>query len=54
MLPEVRVGRRGGAMCANVDHYRLLVGDELIDEIVALAQDLKGIKICHVNSTAFD
>lgn len=37
----------------DINKYRILLGDELIDEIEALARDLKGIKICHINSTPF-
>jgi trehalose synthase len=38
---------------ANVESYRLLISDELFDEIVALARELRGVRICHINSTAF-
>ncbi|MBE9501959.1 MAG: glycosyltransferase [Chloroflexi bacterium] len=31
----------------------MLLGSELIDEIVALGEDLKGIRLCHINSTPF-
>ena len=37
----------------DINKYRVLLGDELIDELEALARDLKGIKICHINSTPF-
>ncbi len=37
----------------DLDKYRLLVGSELIDEVEALAQSLKGIRVCHINSTPF-
>jgi trehalose synthase len=55
VLPKVKVsiGRRYGAISAKIENYRLLVGDELIDELIALARDLRSIRICHVNSTAF-
>ncbi|MBI3031529.1 MAG: glycosyltransferase [Candidatus Rokubacteria bacterium] len=51
MLPKVSVGRHGG-MSIDVGQYRVLVGDEPIDAIQALARDLAGLRICHVNSTA--
>jgi trehalose synthase len=54
MLPKVKVsmGRRCGAMLTNIESYRMLVGDELIDELLGLARELHGIRICHINSTA--
>lgn len=42
MLQEVNMGRRSGFQCANIEHYRWLVGDELIDEIQELARSLQG------------
>ena len=53
MLPKVSVGRRSCAICANIENYRRLVGDELVEEILSLAGQLKNIRICHINSTAF-
>jgi trehalose synthase len=53
VLPKVSVGRRCGALVANVESYRLLISDELFDEVVALARELRGVRICHINSTAF-
>ncbi|RMH32784.1 MAG: glycosyltransferase [Nitrospirae bacterium] len=53
MLPEVHVGRRSALISCQIDHYRLIVGDELIDEIFGLAHKLKGLKVCEINSTAF-
>ncbi len=37
----------------DIDKYRMLLGSELIDEIKALAQDLEGLRLCHINSTPF-
>lgn len=37
----------------DIDKYRMLLGSELIDEIKALGQDLKGLRLCHINSTPF-
>lgn len=53
MLPKVSIHRFCCAPFTNVDNYRRLVGDELIDEIEALARDLKGVRACHINSTGF-
>lgn len=47
MLNKVSLGIR------NLQKYRLVLGNELIDEIEKLADELKGIRICHVNSTSF-
>ncbi|MDH3770324.1 MAG: glycosyl transferase family 1, partial [Nitrospirota bacterium] len=53
MLEEVNIGRRSGFQSANIENYRWLVGDELIDEIYELAKALKGVRICQINSTAY-
>jgi trehalose synthase len=53
MLEKVSIGRHFGAVCSNIENYRILVGDELIDEVIDLARQLNGIRICHVNSTAY-
>ena len=53
MLQEVNMGRRSGFQCANIEHYRWMVGDELIDEIQELAKALKAVRICQINSTAY-
>jgi len=37
----------------SIDDYRLLLGNGLIKEIDELASDLKGIRLCHINSTPF-
>jgi trehalose synthase len=36
-----------------IKKYRLVLGSGLIDEIEKLATDLKGVRICHINSTPF-
>ncbi len=51
-LPKVGIGRRCGAIRANVDRYRALMTDEAYEEVLALAADLRGVRICHLNSTA--
>lgn len=53
MLSEVNIGRRSGFQSANIENYRWLVGDELIEEIYELAKALKGVRICQINSTAY-
>lgn len=53
MLPKVAIGRPNASVQTNIESYRMLVGDELIDELLALARDLRKIRICHINSTAY-
>ncbi len=53
MLPKVSVHRFNCAAFIDVENYRRLVGDAIIDEIEALARDLNGVRVCHVNSTGF-
>jgi trehalose synthase len=53
MLPKVSIHRFCCAPFTNVDSYRRIVGDDLIDEIRELARDLKGVRVCHINSTGF-
>ncbi len=52
MLAKVSIGRHCCAASTNVANYRSLVGDEIINEIQTLASQLKGVRICHLNSTA--
>ena len=51
-LPKVGIGRRCGAIQANINGYRSLMSDEVHEELTSLATSLRGVKICHVNSTA--
>lgn len=37
----------------DIKKYRLVLGSEVIDEVEKLARDLKGIRLCHINSTPF-
>ncbi len=53
MLPKVAIGRPNASVRANVEQYRLLVGDEMMDEVISLARDLNKVRICHINSTAY-
>ena len=47
MLQKVSLGVR------EIDKYRLILGSDLIDEVKSLASDLKGLRLCHINSTPF-
>jgi trehalose synthase len=53
MLPKVSVGHYNSAMSTDVDNYRVLLGDEMVDELRSLARELKGTRICHINSTGY-
>jgi trehalose synthase len=53
MLQKVGVAHYKSAMSTNVDNYRLLLGDELVDELRDLSKELRGVRICHINSTGF-
>ncbi len=53
MLPRVSLGRHSGATLLQIESYWPIVGDELIDEVLALAGKLREIRVCHLNSTAF-
>jgi trehalose synthase len=53
MLPKVAIGRSTSSIQTNIENYRMLVGDEMIDELLSLAHDLRKIRICHINSTAY-
>ncbi|GAJ22421.1 unnamed protein product, partial [marine sediment metagenome] len=37
----------------DIKKYRLVLESEVIDEVEKLARDLKGIRLCHINSTPF-
>jgi trehalose synthase len=52
MLPVVALGRHCCSLATDLENYRLLVGDELTDEIRDLARRLNGIRICHLNATS--
>ncbi|MQY55563.1 MAG: glycosyl transferase family 1, partial [Dehalococcoidia bacterium] len=47
MLQKVSLGVK------DINNYRMLLDSELIDEVEALARDLKGLRLCHINSTPF-
>ncbi|MFA5316138.1 MAG: glycosyltransferase [Dehalococcoidales bacterium] len=37
----------------DVDKYRLVQTREIMDELTSLGEDLKGLRLCHINSTPF-
>lgn len=53
MLPKVSIRRFSGAPFTNIESYRRIVEPEIIEDIDRLARDLKGVRICHINSTGF-
>lgn len=52
MLPKVAVGLHCCAPSTNVENYRALVGDDLVEEIQQFSRDLKDVRVCRVNATA--
>lgn len=51
-LPRIAIGRHCCSESTNLENYRILVGDEMIDEIMRLSRALKGIRVCQINATA--
>ena len=47
MLHKVSLGT------ADIEKYRMLKVRSVIDEIVSLGNDLKGLRLCHISSTPF-
>jgi len=47
MLHKVSLG------ITDIDKYRLIEARDVIDEIVSLGEELKGLRLCHINSTPF-
>ena len=43
MLPRVAVGRRCCARSTNIENYRPIVGDALIEEVRSLGRALEGL-----------
>ena len=37
----------------DIDKYRLIETRGILDEVVSLGKELKGLRLCHVNSTSF-
>ncbi len=38
---------------ADINKYRMIGAREIIDEVVSLGEELKGLRVCHINSTPF-
>jgi trehalose synthase len=47
MLHKVSLGT------GNINKYRMILDRETIDEVIALGEALKGLRLCHINSTPF-
>jgi len=47
MLHKISLG------AADLDKYRMLEARGVIDELVSLGEELKGLRLCHINSTPF-
>lgn len=52
MLPKVSVGHHCCSSSTDMENYRSLVGDEVLDEIKQLSRELRGARICNINATA--
>lgn len=52
MLPKVFVSPHCCAPSTNVENYRSLAGDDLVDEVLRISRELKGLRICQLNATA--
>ncbi|NIO63461.1 MAG: glycosyl transferase family 1, partial [Gammaproteobacteria bacterium] len=53
MLERIQVGHFCCAQSTQVENFRPLVGDAMIDELQELAGDLREVRICHINATPF-
>jgi trehalose synthase len=53
MLPAVTIARFSSASFTQVENFRAVAGDAIVEEVIALAKDLKGLRVCHLNSTGF-
>ncbi len=51
-MNRVAIGRHCCAQSTHIESYRGIVAEELLDELGTLTRDLKGIRICNINSTA--
>lgn len=52
MLPQIAVGRHCCAQATDIDNYRPLVGNDVVDEIHELSRELNGVRICQLNATS--
>jgi trehalose synthase len=51
-LPRVKLARYCCPDLIGLEHYRQWVSEALMDEINSLARDLRGVRVCHINSTS--
>jgi len=47
MLHKISLG------IGDINRYRLIQDREFIDEVISLGEELKGLRLCHINSTPF-
>lgn len=47
MLHKIALGT------ADLNKYRMVAAKKVVDELVSLGEELKGLRLCHVNSTPF-
>lgn len=51
-LPRVKAARYCCPDLIGLEHYRDWVSEELMEEIRELSQALRGVRVCHINSTS--
>ena len=49
MVTEVL--HKGSLGVADINKYRMLKAKRVIDELMSLGEELKGLRVCHINST---
>ena len=51
-LPRVKLARYCCPDLIGLEHYQEWVSEELMEEIAQLWRDLRGVRVCHMNSTS--
>jgi trehalose synthase len=51
-MNRVAMGRHCCAQSTHLESFRGLMADEMLEEVRTLARDLRGVRICNINSTA--
>ncbi|MEE9124601.1 MAG: hypothetical protein V3U14_08960 [candidate division NC10 bacterium] len=51
-MNRVSIGRHCCAQSTHLESFRGLIADEMLEEVRTLARELKGVRICNINSTA--
>ncbi len=51
-MNRVSIGRHCCAQSTHLESFRGLIAGEMLEEVRTLARELKGVRICNINSTA--